>query len=180
MYLYICFSRRPIHFAFRYSSIFANPSSPNGAIIRTARLEIRFTRAIHLTDWIDAERCVDELMPLDPTETLFLRLQLALSKGQAAAAEELLSRIEEKLERGESGAPPVDKIRRLIHEVEWHCILRNYSRKLHREIFRNENIEYATEVVQTHREVIIRHNGIIYSHIGFVYISNKDFSFRCD
>ena len=68
-------------------------------------------------------------MPLDPTETLFLRLQLALSRGQAAAAEELLSRIEKRLERGESGAPPVDRIRRLIHEVEWHCILNNYSRK---------------------------------------------------
>ena len=68
-------------------------------------------------------------MPLDPTETLFLRLQLALSRGQAADAEELLSRIEEKLDRGDTGAPPVDKIRRLIHEVEWHCILRNYSRK---------------------------------------------------
>ena len=122
--------RRQTHLTFLHSSLFPNPSSPNGAIIRTARIETRFTRAIHLTNWIDAERCVDELLPLDTTETLFLRLQLALARGQAAAVEELLSQVEKALDRGGSGAPPVDRIRLLIHEVEWHCILRNYSRKL--------------------------------------------------
>ena len=138
-----------IRIAFNCSSIFTNPSSPNGVIIRTARLEIRFTRAIHLTNLIDAQQCVDALLPLDPTETLFLRLQLCLAKGQAAPAEELLSLIEKKLDRGDSAARPVDRIRRLIHEVEWHCILRNYSRKL-LQIHTEVNIEeYGDACVHT-------------------------------
>jgi hypothetical protein len=60
------------------SSVFSNSSSPNGSLIRTALLEITFTRALHLTEWIDAERAIEDLAPLDELEAAFLRMQVAI------------------------------------------------------------------------------------------------------
>jgi hypothetical protein len=67
-------------FFFSLSSVFSNSSSPNGSLIRTALLEITFTRALHLTEWIDAERAIEDLAPLDELEAAFLRMQVAIEK----------------------------------------------------------------------------------------------------
>ena len=103
-------------------SLFRNPSSPLGAVGRAAELEVAFQRALHRTDWVEAERSLNDLCGLPAAAAVAeagqLRLQLQLARGDAKAAEAQM----DALSPGLADMAPAYRARYYICEAEWFCL----------------------------------------------------------
>lgn len=119
----------PIVICYVFRTTFRNTLSSHGDIITQTQLEIEFRRSLHQNNWIQAEQCLDRLHPLDEEETMFLKLQLMIWRGEATEIQKLLTQIEKKMEKGKKYSI-VSRVRFHICEAELFCLTNAYAGNL--------------------------------------------------
>jgi len=115
------------------SKIFRNPWLAEGLILQKCMAEVAFLRALHRTDWSEAERRVSDIRALESAaagggleksqvgEFAFWSLQVSLWRGDAKAMYNQLKELE-----GKKASSPLDEARMLLYRVEWYCLSNNY------------------------------------------------------
>lgn len=109
-------------------SLFRRESSLCGSIWKTVQIQVDFLRALHQTEWANAEQCINASLAFSkhPAEPLFMKLQLYLCQGNDLEASEVcqaLSAIHDDLSA-------LDKVRSFLYRAELFCLTSSYPSKI--------------------------------------------------
>ena len=126
-------------------SLFPNESSICGRLWRYTSLQVQFERSLHATNWAEAASIIADAEAYcitskgvqssiysetkDHLDTLFMRFQFNIYRGDAEAAANIRSAISQRESNKDETAilNPHQKVRLLILEAELACLTNSYS-----------------------------------------------------
>lgn len=102
--------------------LFPDQSSPNGQVWRYVQLQMEFHRAIYATDWVAAEKAVEQTSAYCTDEKEFMKITLCLCQGNASKAALLSEEMHKKVDQFSA----TQHVRLRILQAELACLTDSY------------------------------------------------------
>ena len=169
--------------------LFSNESSMCGEIWRYTSLQVEFERAMYETNWPKASSTIVEAEAFCsvttnspgysdssiPLETLFMRLQLNIYRGDAAAASNIRQTIFHALTNAKESIKltPHQHVRLLLFDVEIACMTSSYQTAIPpllkaASICDKNNLEFHRAIIALHTAHVQLHFGLLTKALHFV------------